>query len=205
MHIRRTTFVAVILTMLGLLGTVQADELLIGTWKLTTTFRNRARNSILKLNSEHGKLTGMMLHHLGHRTPIERVHLRDGKLSFEVTSMRRGRRTTTKYRGAVSQDTIKGTTEYRRSGETRSIEWEATRTTDEELADHLEPPPVEADIDLTEETYEVWRDHILPDSSEMAWEKISWLSTFKDGILAANVQQKPLLLWTMNGHPLGCT
>ena len=57
MHIRRTTFVAVILTMLGLLGTVQADELLIGTWKLTTTFRNRARNSILKLNSEHGKLT----------------------------------------------------------------------------------------------------------------------------------------------------
>ena len=205
MSMKRTTFVPVILAMVGLLGTAEADELLSGTWKLTTTFRNRARNSILKLNSEQGEVTGVMLHHLGHRTPIERVHLEDGSLSFEVSSMRRGRRYTTKYQGVVGPDTIKGSTEYSRNGQTRTIEWEATRTTDEELADHLEAPPVEADIDLTDETYEVWRDHILPDSSEMAWEKIPWLSTFKDGILAANVQQKPLLLWTMNGHPLGCT
>ena len=31
------------------------------------------------------------------------------------------------------------------------------------------------------------------------------LTTFKDGILAADTAGKPLLLWTMNGHPLGCT
>ena len=66
-------------------------------------------------------------------------------------------------------------------------------------------PAVEADIDLNDMNYETWRDHILPDLSEMAWNKIPWLSTFHDGILAADAAAKPLLLWTMNGHPLGCT
>ena len=64
---------------------------------------------------------------------------------------------------------------------------------------------VEADIDLSEANYQAWRDHILPNESEMAWEQIPWLTTFKDGIVAANAAEKPLLLWTMNGHPLGCT
>lgn len=67
------------------------------------------------------------------------------------------------------------------------------------------PPPVEADIELNDMNYQTWRDHILPDLSEMAWDKIPWLSTFHDGILAADAADKPLLLWTMNGHPLGCT
>ncbi len=66
-------------------------------------------------------------------------------------------------------------------------------------------PPVAADIDLDEENYKSWRDHILPETSELAWEKIPWLTTFKDGIDAAYKAGKPLLLWTMNGHPLGCT
>ena len=66
-------------------------------------------------------------------------------------------------------------------------------------------PPVAADIDLDEENYKSWRDHILPETSELAWEKIPWLTTFKDGIDAASKAGKPLLLWTMNGHPLGCT
>lgn len=66
-------------------------------------------------------------------------------------------------------------------------------------------PPVEADIELTDKNYEIWRNHILPDLSEMAWTKIPWLSTFHDGIVAADAEGKPLLLWTMNGHPLGCT
>ena len=65
--------------------------------------------------------------------------------------------------------------------------------------------PFEADIELTDKNYESWRDHILPDLSEMAWNQIAWLSTFHDGIVSADAAQKPLLLWTMNGHPLGCT
>lgn len=64
---------------------------------------------------------------------------------------------------------------------------------------------VQADIELRDENYAAWRDHILPNPSEMAWEQIPWLTTFKDGIVAAAAADKPLLLWTMNGHPLGCT
>ena len=50
-----------------------------------------------------------------------------------------------------------------------------------------------------------WRKHILPDTGEMAWQQIPWATTFKDGIVAADAAGKPLLFWTMNGHPLGCT
>jgi hypothetical protein len=32
-----------------------------------------------------------------------------------------------------------------------------------------------------------------------------WLLTFGEGMLAASEQEKPLLFWAMNGHPLGCT
>jgi hypothetical protein len=69
------------------------------------------------------------------------------------------------------------------------------------LPEGIEPAPVE----LNESNFQTWRDHILPDERDLAYEQIPWLTTFKDGILAADAGQKPLLLWTMNGHPLGCT
>ncbi|MFT7670121.1 MAG: hypothetical protein ACI8X5_002828 [Planctomycetota bacterium] len=50
-----------------------------------------------------------------------------------------------------------------------------------------------------------WQTYILPSAEETQHESIPWLPTFGEGILAAQAQQKPLLLWTMNGHPLGCT
>jgi hypothetical protein len=61
------------------------------------------------------------------------------------------------------------------------------------------------EIDLNRHNYDAWRDHILPAKDELAWEKIPWLTTFHDGISAAKKAKKPLLLWVMNGHPLGCT
>ncbi len=60
-------------------------------------------------------------------------------------------------------------------------------------------------LELNESNYAKWRDHILPAASELDYESLPWLTNFKDGILAADAQQRPLLLWTMNGHPLGCT
>ena len=73
----------------------------------------------------------------------------------------------------------------------------------QEATDRVEA--VQADIDLNAANYQAWREHILPNETEMAWEQIPWLTTFKDGIAAADAAEKPLLLWTMNGHPLGCT
>ena len=51
----------------------------------------------------------------------------------------------------------------------------------------------------------MWREFIKPTSQELAWTKIPWRSTFYDGLIDSDHEQKPLLLWVMNGHPLGCT
>lgn len=66
-------------------------------------------------------------------------------------------------------------------------------------------PPARAKVELTDKNYDAWRKHIRPDTGELAWQEIPWATTFKDGIVAADAAGKPLLLWTMNGHPLGCT
>ena len=58
---------------------------------------------------------------------------------------------------------------------------------------------------LTEQNYEMWRDYIKPTKSDLMWTSIPWRSSFQEGLIEANIQQKPMLLWVMNGHPLGCT
>ena len=60
-------------------------------------------------------------------------------------------------------------------------------------------------FNLTEKNYNVWRDYIKPTDSELLWRNIPWKNSFRAGMIEANVQNKPLLLWVMNGHPLGCT
>jgi len=194
-----------LLAVLSTVGTVHAADTLTGTWKMYVTYDGRSRLSILRLNSQADKLTGAMFHYQGSRSRIENGSYEDGELSFEVTRTRRGETYTTKYSGTFDQDTIRGKTRYWRRGEIRTVDWSAERTHDSPLSAEVVTPPVEANIDLNDSNYEIWRDHILPEASEMAWEEIPWLTTFKDGILAADAAQKPLLLWTMNGHPLGCT
>lgn len=55
------------------------------------------------------------------------------------------------------------------------------------------------------EKYDTYRDEILPDEAERAWEQISWYPTYAEGLGEAARQGKPVLLWVMNGHPQGCT
>ncbi len=66
-------------------------------------------------------------------------------------------------------------------------------------------PITEPTLTLTDENYTAWRDHILPRDAELDYLQIPWKLTFADGLAEAARQKKPLLLWTMNGHPLGCT
>jgi len=54
-------------------------------------------------------------------------------------------------------------------------------------------------------TYEAWKSAILPTPDEAAWATIPWHATLADGLRAAADGEKPILLWVMNGHPLGCT
>jgi hypothetical protein len=59
--------------------------------------------------------------------------------------------------------------------------------------------------ELRASNLEAWREHIRPVAAEVAFEEIDWIDDFARGIRASDEQQKPLLFWAMNGHPLGCT
>lgn len=52
---------------------------------------------------------------------------------------------------------------------------------------------------------DAWRRWIRPQGDEAAFEEIDWIADFAGGLRAADSEQKPLLFWAMNGHPLGCT
>jgi hypothetical protein len=46
---------------------------------------------------------------------------------------------------------------------------------------------------------------IKPDPTEDQWAKIPWLTDLWQARKIAATQGKPILLWEMDGHPLGCT
>lgn len=59
--------------------------------------------------------------------------------------------------------------------------------------------------ELTEKSYARWRAYLLPSKDELRWTEIGWRASFRAGVLEGAATGKPVLLWTMNGHPLGCT
>lgn len=59
--------------------------------------------------------------------------------------------------------------------------------------------------DLTEKNYKQIRDSILPKEDEVDWRSIGWRTTLWDGVIDAQKEDKPVLLYAMNGHPFGCT
>ena len=64
---------------------------------------------------------------------------------------------------------------------------------------------IEQPFSLTEKTYQKWRDFIEPTEKDLAWTLIPWRTSFQKGLAESIEKQKPMLLWAMNGHPLGCT
>lgn len=46
---------------------------------------------------------------------------------------------------------------------------------------------------------------VCPSPEELLWKKIEWEPTLWAGVVEAHKQKKPVMLWTMNGHPLGHT
>ena len=59
--------------------------------------------------------------------------------------------------------------------------------------------------ELNDQTFTQWRDHIRPKAEELRWQTVPWHSTFWSAVIEAQQREKPILLWTMNGHPLACT
>jgi hypothetical protein len=60
-----------------------------------------------------------------------------------------------------------------------------------------------AELQLNKQTYEKTRDFILPSAEESAWQKIPWRGSFWEGLVDAQKSDKPILLWSYGGDPLG--
>ena len=60
-------------------------------------------------------------------TKIDDGTYKDGEVSFTVTRERNGNKFTTKYKGKVSGDAIKGKIESERNGQKNERDWEAKR------------------------------------------------------------------------------
>ena len=57
----------------------------------------------------------------------------------------------------------------------------------------------------TASNFERLRDAVLPERSELVWKQLGWHVSLWDAVIEAQAKDKPILLWAMNGHPLGCT
>ncbi len=72
-------------------------------------------------------------------------------------------------------------------------------------AQEISTPDLDRIPHLNSEQVEVWTRYIDPSPEERAFEKIPWHPSLGEGLLEAQRSPRPLLLWVMNGHPLGCT
>ena len=52
---------------------------------------------------------------------------------------------------------------------------------------------------------DAWLAFIRPTAAERRYEEIGWRNSFWPAVQQAKELGRPILLWTMNGHPLGCT
>ena len=64
--------------------------------------------------------------------------------------------------------------------------------------------PLIADEPIASEQFAKLHSLIRPKPSEQKWERIAWLTSLWVARQRAAEQGKPILLWEMDGHPLGC-
>ncbi|MEM7698378.1 MAG: hypothetical protein AAF236_08250 [Verrucomicrobiota bacterium] len=57
---------------------------------------------------------------------------------------------------------------------------------------------------LTAADFDWIREAVSPDP-EAAWKEIPWETSLLAGQARAAREQKPIFIWAMDGHPLGCT
>lgn len=59
-------------------------------------------------------------------------------------------------------------------------------------------------VSLDFESFEKLHAQLQPDDSE-TWRQIPWKISVLEGQRLATKENKPLFIWAMDGHPLGCT
>jgi hypothetical protein len=114
---------------LGWTSAARADDKSVtGDWKWEFKRQNGDAVQItLKLKQDGDKVTGTVSGVGGMETEIKEGKFKDGEVSFEVTRERNGQTFTTKYKGKLEGDTIKGKSSREVNGETQERDWEAKR------------------------------------------------------------------------------
>jgi hypothetical protein len=116
----------VVVAILAMAGAARAADDPTGTWKWERKFNDQTFAVSLKLKLEGDKLTGTLTAR-NMDTEIQDGKFKDGDVSFTVTRERNGQKFSQKYAGKLSGDSIKGTVEIERNGETMKVDWEAKR------------------------------------------------------------------------------
>jgi hypothetical protein len=65
--------------------------------------------------------------------------------------------------------------------------------------------PKTAGPKLTQENFSYLQGLIKPSTGEDQWTQIPWMTSLWQARKRAAAEGKPILLWEMDGHPLGCT
>ncbi len=60
-------------------------------------------------------------------------------------------------------------------------------------------------LELNEENFDKIRKALASPKDESGWREIPWRPNLGEAIVEARKQNKPILLWMMNGHPCGMT
>jgi hypothetical protein len=126
---KRSVCLALVTALFGLVAVAQAADKAdpTGTWKFEVTRGDQKREQTLKLKLEGDKLTGALLGRNDQETKIEDATFKDNEVAFSVTREFNGNKVTTKYKGKLDGDTIKGKFTSDRNGKTNERDWEAKR------------------------------------------------------------------------------
>ena len=60
-------------------------------------------------------------------------------------------------------------------------------------------------VEPNAQNFQEWLKFVQPDAQEQAYKEVDWRNHFWTAVQEAKGLGRPILLWTMNGHPLGCT
>jgi len=111
--------------LLGLLATAQAADPS-GNWKWTITAPTGEFEISFAAKVDGEKLTGTVTRDTN-TTAIMDGKFKDGEVSFTVVRERDGQKFTSKYKGKLDGDAIKGTIDVDVNGDTFNFEWNAKR------------------------------------------------------------------------------